>query len=181
MLLYRFPLDHLAIAFLLETIWVKWLQLVFTFTMMSLMLLRLKRACEQAMILTVNLGFRSVLVETDSLTIVKRLNSLKEDRSVLSPIIKDIKAIKGLFENITFDFVRRSGNLVAHTLERMGRNFLTPQYWIEEAPLSVEGIVRTDWKKWRSFQNDGYINLPWVSGNMLHLTPDETHVCSFRV
>lgn len=84
------------------------------------------RASEQVVIFAVDLGFRSILVETDSLMVVKKLNSLKVDRSVLSPIIQDIKEMNGRFENISFDFMKRSGNSVSHALVEMGRCFLAP-------------------------------------------------------
>lgn len=90
------------------------------------------------------MGFRSVLVKTDSLRLVKQVNSVKEDISILSPIVTDIQALKGQFENITYNFMRRSSNMAAYTLAAMGKDFGEAQYWVEEVPPLVETIVRSD-------------------------------------
>ncbi|KAL4280660.1 hypothetical protein GQ457_03G022750 [Hibiscus cannabinus] len=47
-------------------------------------------ACEQAVTFAIELGFRSVQVEGDSLSVIKKLVSAAPDKSILSPIIRDI-------------------------------------------------------------------------------------------
>ncbi|MBA0670465.1 hypothetical protein Goklo_025098, partial [Gossypium klotzschianum] len=48
------------------------------------------QACEQAINFMVDLGFRLVQVEGDSLTVIKKLNSATPYKSILSSIIKYI-------------------------------------------------------------------------------------------
>ncbi|KAL4385833.1 hypothetical protein GQ457_15G025620 [Hibiscus cannabinus] len=76
-----------------------------------------------------------------SLTIIKKLNSPTLDKSVISPIIRDILSLKTSFDNITFSFVARSGNASAHEMAKLGRQFGEARYWIEEAPASVEQLI----------------------------------------
>ncbi|KAL4309243.1 hypothetical protein GQ457_01G013830 [Hibiscus cannabinus] len=99
------------------------------------------KACERAVIFAVELGFRSVHVEGDSLTIIKKLNSPTLDKSEISPIIRDILSLKNSFDNITFSFVARSGNASTHEMAKLGRQFGEARYWIEEVPASVEQLI----------------------------------------
>ncbi|GMI68159.1 hypothetical protein HRI_000485200 [Hibiscus trionum] len=90
------------------------------------------------------LGFSRVLVEGDSLTIIKKLNSFSEDLSSIRPLILDIKeAAKGLQE-VHFRFVHREANNVVHTLAREGRLHAWLMYWIEEAPLNTTLAAEKD-------------------------------------
>ncbi|KAK8516718.1 hypothetical protein V6N13_080825 [Hibiscus sabdariffa] len=99
------------------------------------------KACERAVIFAMELGFRSVIVEGDSLTIIKKLNSTTLDKSEVSPIIRDILSLKISFDNITFSFVGRSENASAHEMAKLGRQFGEARYWIEEAPALVEQLI----------------------------------------
>ncbi|KAK9042468.1 hypothetical protein V6N11_017540 [Hibiscus sabdariffa] len=76
-------------------------------------------ACEKAVSLAIDLGFRSEQIEGDSLTIIKKLQSASVDKSVISPIINDIRVLMDSFEEITFSFVNRAGNAAAHELARV--------------------------------------------------------------
>ncbi|KAL4302002.1 hypothetical protein GQ457_10G000840 [Hibiscus cannabinus] len=73
-------------------------------------------ACEKAVSFALDLGFRSVQIEGDSLSVIKKLNSKEMDKSIISPIIGDIKVLCANFVSVTFSFVGRRGNAVAHEL-----------------------------------------------------------------
>ncbi|KAK9035311.1 hypothetical protein V6N11_077353 [Hibiscus sabdariffa] len=83
-------------------------------------------ACETAVTFVSDLGFNSVQVEGDSLSIIKKLNATTMDRSLLSPIISDIQNLRGSFDSITFSFVSWKGNMVAHELAKLGTQFSEP-------------------------------------------------------
>ncbi|KAK8558797.1 hypothetical protein V6N13_098433 [Hibiscus sabdariffa] len=85
-------------------------------------------ACELAVTFATDLGFNSVQVEGDSLSIIKKLNAATMDRSLISPIISDIQNLRGSFDNITFTFVGRNDNMVAHELAKLGTQFSEPMY-----------------------------------------------------
>ncbi|KAK9008774.1 hypothetical protein V6N11_080252 [Hibiscus sabdariffa] len=101
-------------------------------------------ACEKAVSFALDLGFRSVQIEGDSLSVIKKLNSTVADKSIISPILGDIKALSATFATITFSFVGRKGNAVAHELAQVGLQFPEPRYWIEEAPPTVEQLAQRD-------------------------------------
>ncbi|MBA0855559.1 hypothetical protein Goshw_015497 [Gossypium schwendimanii] len=68
----------------------------------------------------VDLEFTHVIVEANSLAVVKKANSLHDDRSEIA------------------------GNRVAHHLAAMGVGQSLDQFWVEEAPPSVEPTVAAD-------------------------------------
>ncbi|KAK8507581.1 hypothetical protein V6N11_074043 [Hibiscus sabdariffa] len=91
-------------------------------------------ACKQALLFAKDLGFPRVIIEGDSLTIIKKINSDSADRSSIYPIVRDIKFLTRSFTSISFRFVRREANNAAHALARECRNYLDPRYWMEQAP-----------------------------------------------
>ncbi|MBA0730229.1 hypothetical protein Golax_023241 [Gossypium laxum] len=105
------------------------------------------RACERALYFALDMGFRKVVLEGDSLTI-KILNSNIVDRSVLSPISQHIRFLAGSFEEVTYLFIPREANKAAHELAMDGQNQQFPCFWVEEAPLSVIDAVESDRYEW---------------------------------
>ncbi|KAK5775078.1 hypothetical protein PVK06_042945 [Gossypium arboreum] len=75
------------------------------------------RACEQAVTFAAELGFRSIQLEGNSVTIIKKVASSKLDKIA---------------------------NTDAHTLAGEGRRFSVPRYWIEEALEMVEWTAERD-------------------------------------
>ncbi|MBA0811109.1 hypothetical protein Gohar_003040, partial [Gossypium harknessii] len=106
------------------------------------------RACERALCFALDMGFRKVVLEGDSLTVIKKLNSNIVDRSVLSPISQHIQVLAGSFEEVTYLFVPKKANKAAHELAMVGRNRKLPCFWVEEAPLSVIEAVESDRYEW---------------------------------
>ncbi|KAK8492111.1 hypothetical protein V6N12_018137 [Hibiscus sabdariffa] len=91
-------------------------------------------ACKQAVLFARDLGFSSVINEGDSLTVIKKLNASSFDRSIISPIVYDIKDVARSFDSISFRFVRRDANNDAHVLAHECQSQQCPLYWIEEVP-----------------------------------------------
>ncbi|MBA0848268.1 hypothetical protein Goshw_030386, partial [Gossypium schwendimanii] len=106
------------------------------------------RACERALYFALDMGFRKVVLEGDSLTVIKKLNLNIVDRSVLSPISQHILFLAGSFKEVTYPFVPREANKAAHELAMDGRNRQFPCFWVEEAPLSVIDVVESDRYEW---------------------------------
>ncbi|KAK8595894.1 hypothetical protein V6N12_064401 [Hibiscus sabdariffa] len=92
----------------------------------------------------IELGFRSIHVEGDSLTVIKKLSSSSSDKSIIRPIISDIKSKLVFFEKITFSHVGRRGNEATHVLAQVYQHFQLPCYWIEDAPPDVEQVALRD-------------------------------------
>ncbi|MBA0669701.1 hypothetical protein Goklo_000077, partial [Gossypium klotzschianum] len=55
-------------------------------------------------------------MEGNSLTVTEKLNSPTLDKSIISPIVQDIKAKLGIFAKVTFCFAGRQANIIAHAL-----------------------------------------------------------------
>ncbi|KAA3475300.1 reverse transcriptase [Gossypium australe] len=79
------------------------------------------RAYERAILFAIKMGFRRLLVEGDSPSIIKKLKTKGEDRSILRPIIQHIRILENSFGNVSYLFVPRLVNAVAHSLALEGR------------------------------------------------------------
>ncbi|KAL4379420.1 hypothetical protein GQ457_02G006440 [Hibiscus cannabinus] len=101
-------------------------------------------ACLQAVHFAKDMGFLNVTIEGDSLSVCKKLNSSSQDRSLIAPIISDIKELAVGFWNISFACVRREANRTAHSLAREYRAASTPYYWIEEVPPGTAAAAELD-------------------------------------
>ncbi|KAK8478567.1 hypothetical protein V6N13_054235 [Hibiscus sabdariffa] len=73
----------------------------------------------------------------EALALIKKLNSGAVDRSLICPIVHDIKVLSKDFSSISFCFVRRGSNKAAHALAHECRSFSGPCYWVEEAPAAT--------------------------------------------
>jgi ribonuclease HI len=80
-------------------------------------------AVRHAMSLADEEGFRKLLVVSDCLSVIHRINSVMPDRSPVGVVIQDIKALANNFSDISFSHVYRQGNEAAHILARSGEGF----------------------------------------------------------
>lgn len=83
-------------------------------------------------------------MEGDALTVIKKLRSVENDRSVIGNIIKEIKDRIPKFRSLSFRHVSRMANETAHGLETRGRRYDSSVYWIEEVPAEVEHLIIRD-------------------------------------
>ena len=75
-------------------------------------------AIRRAVILAKDEGFSNIIVNSDCLSVVQRVNSNLEDRSLCGPIIRDIKMMAISFNSCSFCFVNRIINGAAHRLAK---------------------------------------------------------------
>ncbi|KAA3468379.1 reverse transcriptase [Gossypium australe] len=106
------------------------------------------RACERALLFAIDMGFRKIILEGDSLTIIKKVGSNLEDRSVIRPITVNIRKLEKLVEDISYRFIPSRGNRAAHCLAAKGRHWSFPCCWVEEVPSWVNRTVVEDWEDW---------------------------------
>ena len=64
------------------------------------------------------LGFRNVILEGDSLGLIKALKSIEGSLSPTSLLIDDVKRVAINFERLLYSHVKRNGNRVAHSLAK---------------------------------------------------------------
>ncbi|MBA0648397.1 hypothetical protein Goklo_016126, partial [Gossypium klotzschianum] len=61
-----------------------------------------------------DLGIKSMVVEGDALSIIKRLCAVHEDRSVISAYIKDSKSLSEAYNMCIFEITSMKENNLAH-------------------------------------------------------------------
>ncbi|KAA3466986.1 reverse transcriptase [Gossypium australe] len=73
-------------------------------------------ACCRATQVALDINREEVIIEGDSLSIIKKCNTKGLDKSQVGSYIHDIHELKSKATNIRFEFVHRSGNHLAHIL-----------------------------------------------------------------
>ncbi|KAL0303741.1 UNVERIFIED_CONTAM: hypothetical protein Sradi_6242200 [Sesamum radiatum] len=76
------------------------------------------KAAREALSMAQRLHWRRIILEGDCLPLLQKLKSLREDYSATGPITSDIFHILSVFNCVSFSFIKRSGNSVAHSLAR---------------------------------------------------------------
>ncbi|KAH1066241.1 hypothetical protein J1N35_031228 [Gossypium stocksii] len=111
------------------------------------------------------MGFKRIILEGDSLTIIKKLLFEKDDRSMIHSIMQNIRMMAKFLKEVSYTFIPRRGNKVAHCLAIEGRRWSTPCCWVEEVLVPVDNLVVEDWADWlRDHGSDGIQGgFNWVS------------------
>ncbi|MFQ6637402.1 hypothetical protein Gotur_013390 [Gossypium turneri] len=104
------------------------------------------RACLQTVVVPEELGFRNLVVEGDSLATIKKIQTLEEDKSNITVIIKEIREQTRRFDSFSCQFTGRLVNYVAHLMAEEEKRWDSPRFWIEEAPPRTESAVEKDRK-----------------------------------
>jgi hypothetical protein len=65
-------------------------------------------------------GVNKLVMETNCAGAVAKLKAQEMDRSVHGPLVEEIKALLGDFNDFSISHVRRSSNAVAHCLVKEG-------------------------------------------------------------
>lgn len=104
-------------------------------------------ACLQAVIFAYEMGFSEVCLEGDALNVLKKLRTLRNDRSVIGNTISEINSRATRFKNFTSQYLPQTANETVHELATWGRRCETSIYWMEEVPLDVESIITKE-QRW---------------------------------
>ena len=98
-------------------------------------------ACRRAVEFSRDVGFSRLIIEGDCLNVMRALFDPTENRSLLGHIYDDIKFNLRGMQVLSFNWVKRGGNMVAHSLAKHARNLLEDLYWIEDTPpLAVNAL-----------------------------------------
>lgn len=101
-------------------------------------------ACRETIKMCIDLGLRNVILEGDSLTVIKKCRSDVRDRSVISPIIQDIKVIASRFNSIQFRHVKRTKNQLADCLATESLERSEGFYLSESVPSYAAAAIQFD-------------------------------------
>ncbi|KAK5793749.1 hypothetical protein PVK06_034906 [Gossypium arboreum] len=106
------------------------------------------RACEKSLLFTRMMGFWCLVVERNSLTVIKKLQSRVEDKSIFRPIIHHIRDLEHYFKKVVYLFILRSINDAAHTMAAEGQRSQRSGFGVDGVPASVMRFVEKDWRSW---------------------------------
>ncbi|MBA0755294.1 hypothetical protein Gogos_020744 [Gossypium gossypioides] len=94
------------------------------------------------------MGFRHLIVEGDSLTVIKSIKKKGEDKSVLMPITHHICKMDLHFDEVSYIFVPRTVNGAAYTLALEGRRIKVCGGRVNGVPESVMIVAMNDRLAW---------------------------------
>ncbi|KAK8715247.1 hypothetical protein V6N13_042585 [Hibiscus sabdariffa] len=106
------------------------------------------------------MGLLNLIIEEESFTVIKKLNYDSHDRSIIAPIIVDIKELAKNFRAISFCFMLKEANKVVHVLARECRSLQVSCYWFEEAPMEASVAAEVD-RRLLFSTHDYYIVVAW--------------------
>lgn len=102
------------------------------------------RACLLALQYARDHGFHHLEVEGDCLTLIQKLKSKKVEASFVGFIVVDILTLALSFEFISWGFVKRKGNKVAHALAHFDPFSSLVTTWSVDLPESIIDLVNND-------------------------------------
>ena len=89
-------------------------------------------------------GFVRLVLETDNISVFSKLKKGSSEATALGSILHDIHVLASSCLCVSFAFVKREGNGVAHALAKLSCNFEGPRVWMEEYPPEVHTAVLAD-------------------------------------
>ena len=94
--------------------------------------------------LACDLGYREVALESDSLQVVKMLESSHHNRSEISAILHEITVLSGHLENFKLIYVPREANELAHLCAKQATSSRRRCLWINYIPAFLIDCIRRD-------------------------------------
>ena len=94
--------------------------------------------------LAVELGFRNIVLESDSQILITALREGSYSLSSIGHIVQDIKFIASYLSLINYTHVRRQCNALAHSLARRAKLVSQCQIWMENVPSNSSSVLQAD-------------------------------------
>jgi ribonuclease HI len=101
-------------------------------------------AARRAVQFTIELGLREAEFEGDSTIITEALIRGSYNQAAFGPIIEDARCLTRMMHIIFFSHVKRSGNIVAHTLARRAQFCSIPVIRMGNVPSELESLLQQD-------------------------------------
>nr|POE76554.1 putative ribonuclease h protein [Quercus suber] len=89
-------------------------------------------------------SFNCVIIESDSLGVVKAIQDSADSTCHIGHIIEDVKQLAKVMKNCDFHHTKREAKQVAHTLARNAIHVDTVLAWLEEIPPCVSHVIHLD-------------------------------------
>ena len=88
--------------------------------------------------------FSRLIIERDRLNVMRALSVPTENRSLLGHIYDDTKCNLRGMQVLSFNWVKRCGNIVAHPLAKHVGNLFEDMYWIEDTSTPTADALYYD-------------------------------------
>ena len=101
-------------------------------------------AAATTLALAEDLGMTRVILEGDSLVVIK---ALREEEQFLSPIgllLEDVRMLSLSFQKLLYSHTKREDNSVAHSLARYTDSIPDFLVWMEDVPPCIRSFVQAD-------------------------------------
>ena len=101
-------------------------------------------AVRRGLELAVEMGFRNIVLESDSQILITALREGSYSLSSFDHIVQDIKFIASYLSSINYTHVRRQCNALAHSLPRRAKLVSQCQIWMENVPPDSSSVLQAD-------------------------------------
>ncbi|XP_074271365.1 uncharacterized protein LOC141595298 [Silene latifolia] len=102
------------------------------------------KAAEFGLRVAVQMGLTNVVLESDSATLITMLKSKSVPANYLGRIGIVILELANAFTCIRFNFVRREGNGVAHSMAHLMPVDYSTRFWVSSLPQHIVALVDLD-------------------------------------
>lgn len=101
-------------------------------------------ALRHALKINLEAGFSKFIIEVDNLKLYSHLAKGISEPTFFGGVIADIRHLTKMCQQLSFSFIRRSGNSVAHALAKLSFKYDDFRVWLECIPNALEALVSAD-------------------------------------